>query len=135
MTQEWKAAVQRGSLAELERRAAAGADIDARDKHGQTALMLAAVDGHADVVDWLVARGAILDHTARYGLSALMLAVINGHVDIVRTLVRAGANLGMRGTGAPGFTDKTAMDLAIARGDREMVDVLSARNPTSDDVR
>jgi ankyrin repeat protein len=65
----------------------------------------------------------------------LMLAVINGHVDVVRTLVRAGANLAVRGTGAPGFADKTAMDLAVARGGQEMVDVLSARGPASDDIR
>lgn len=125
MTQEWKAAVQRGSLDELERLAAAGADIDARDAHGQTALMLATVDGHADVVEWLVGRGAMLDHTAKYGLSALMLGVINGHVDIVRTLVRAGANLTLNGTGAPGFAGKTALDLAVGRGDQDMVNILS----------
>ena len=125
MTQEWKAAVQRGSLDDLARLAAAGADIDARDAHGQTALMLAAVEGDADVVDWLVARGAMLDHTAKYGLSALMLAVINGHVDIVRTLVRAGANLTLKGTGAPGFAGKTALDLAVGRDDHDMVTILS----------
>ena len=135
MTQEWKAAVRSGSLDDLERLAAGGADMDARDGHGQTALMLAAVDGRADVVDWLVARGAMLDHTAKYGLSALMLAVINGHVDIVRTLVRAGADLAVRGTGAPGFADKTARDLAVARGGQEMVDALSSRGPASDDIR
>ena len=123
MTREWKDAVRRRSLDELERLAAAGAQIDARDEHGQTALMLAAVEGHADVVDWLVGHGAALDHTAKYGLSALMLAVVNGHVEVVRLLVRAGANQELRGGGAPGFAGKTALDLAIARDDTEIVDI------------
>ena len=127
MTREWKHAARRGSIDELERLVAGGADVDARDEHGQTALMLAAVEGHGHVVEWLVEHGAALDHAAKYGLSALMLAVVNGHVDVARILVRKGADLALRGTGAPGFAGKTAMDLAVARGERELVDILSSR--------
>jgi ankyrin repeat protein len=127
MTKEWKMAVRRGSIEDLERLVAAGADIDARDEHGHTALMQAAVHGHAQVVEWLVRHGAELDHTAKYGLSALMLAVVNGHVAIVQILVRAGAKLGLKGTGAPGFAGKTALDLAQARGDRDLTAILEHR--------
>lgn len=126
MTREWKHAVRRGSFKELRRLVAEGADIDARDEYGQTALMLAAVEGHAHVVEWLVEHGAALDHTAKYGLSALMLAVVNGRVDVVRILVRRGADLALRGTGAPRFAGKTARDLAVARGEPELVDILSS---------
>jgi len=68
--------------------------------------------------------GAFLNHTAKYGLSALMLAVVRGHVDVVRTLVWCGADTSLRGTGAPGFADKTALDLAVDRNDAEMVRML-----------
>ena len=129
MTPAWKDAVRRGSIDELQRLLAAGADIDARDEHGQTALMRAAVNGHPHVVDWLVARGAGLDHTAKYGLSALMLAVVNGHVDVVRLLSRAGANRELIGTGAPGFAGKTALDLAHARDELGMVEILTTVDP------
>jgi ankyrin repeat protein len=128
LTQEWKDAVRRGSVTELQRLFVGGADVDARDEHGQSALMLAATVGHGHVVEWLVERGAVLDRTAKYGLSALMLAVVNGHVDVVRTLVRAGASLGLHGTGAPGLAGKTAFDLASARDEREMLDILSSRD-------
>jgi hypothetical protein len=74
----------------------------------------------------MVGHGATLDVTAKYGLSALMLAVVNGHVDVLRTLVRGGANLELQGTGAPGFAGKTALDLARARDERGMVEVLMA---------
>ena len=73
---------------------------------------------------WLVGHRAALDHTAKYGLSALMLAVIGGRTDVVRILTAAGADLCLRGTGAPGFTAKTTLDLAIARGDADMVEIL-----------
>ena len=124
MSRDWEDAVHRGSIDELQRLLASGADIDARDRHGQTALMLAAVEGYGHVVGWLVERGAALDHTAKYGLSALMLAVICGHVDVVRRLTDAGASLSLRGTGAPGFAEKTALDLAVARDSTEMVEIL-----------
>ena len=53
-----------------------------------------------------------------------MLAVISGHADIVRTLVRAGADSTLRRTGAPGFSGKTASDLATAQGRLDIVELL-----------
>lgn len=126
VTLEWKRAVSLGSVEELERLLAGGADIDARDGHGQTALMVAAAKGHEHVVAWLVERGAALNVTAKFGLSALMLAVVNGRIDIVRRLTAAGADRHLRGSGAPGFAGKTALDLALARDDREMAGILRA---------
>ena len=124
MNAAWKEAVQQGSVAELKRLLASGADINMRDEHGQTALMNAARSGHTELVRWLIERGADLDHTAKFGLSALMLAVINGHVDIVRALADAGADTGLRGTGAPAFAGKTALDLAAAGSEPGMVQIL-----------
>lgn len=108
----WWAAVRAGDAEALERLVAGGADIDALDGHGQTALMNVARDGHAAAVRCLIAHGADLDHTAKYHLSALMLAVVNGRDAIVGLLADAGADLSIRGTGAPGFAGKTALDLA-----------------------
>ena len=127
MTREWKAAIQQGAVDELERLQAAGADVDAKDEHGQTGLMIAAVAGRGAVVEWLIRQTADLNHTAKYGLSALMLAVINGRADVVRLLVRAGADPERQGSGAPGFAGKTALDLAVARDESEIVDILRAR--------
>lgn len=47
---------------ELENLWASGADIAARNGTGQTSLMLAAADGHAGLVAWLIEHGAALDH-------------------------------------------------------------------------
>ena len=60
------------------------------------------------------------------GLSALMLAVVRGHVAVVRELTAAGANLGLRGTGVSSFSGKTALDLALARDEPEMIEILQS---------
>jgi hypothetical protein len=36
--------------------------------------------------------------------------------EVASLLAKAGADLSLRGTGAPGFADKTAYDLAMERG-------------------
>jgi ankyrin repeat protein len=130
MTPDWRHAAQSGDIEALESQLAAGLDVDARDRYGQTALMLAAMRGHADTVAWLVDHGAELDHVAKFGLSATMLAVVNGHTDVIDILVSAGADLGRRGSGPPGFAGRTALDLATERGDPLMVSLLRDRGPT-----
>ena len=125
MKPEWEQAVRQGDIGSLSQLLTAGADINSRDQHGQTALMTAAHAGFPDVVTFLVGQGATLNHTAKHGLSAVMLAVISGHTDIVRTLVRAGADLALRGTGAPGFAGKTALDLAARQGRSDMIALLT----------
>lgn len=125
MHREWKVAVESAALVAIDTQLALGADINARDEHGQTALMTAARDGHASVVRFLAGRGADLNHHAKYGLTALMIAVIRGHAEVVRVLVEAGADLTPAGTGAPGFHGKTAAALARDRGDEAVLKLLA----------
>jgi hypothetical protein len=122
----WDEAVARGDVAAVRQLLAAGLEIDARDHHGQTALMRAAHLGHLALVEALVAGGADLDATAKYRLSALMLAIIAGHAAIARVLARAGSDLAHTASGAPGFAGRTAWDLAAARG---MDDLLPELRP------
>lgn len=125
MTREWRLALEAADLAAIDALLTAGADINARDQHGQTALMNAATNGQVEVVRLLADRGADLNHRAKYGLTAVMLAVVPGHRDVVRILVEAGADLMLRGRGAPGFDGKTAADLARDREDAAVLDLLN----------
>jgi ankyrin repeat protein len=109
---DWERAAKTGDAVFLAARIAAGENIDALDRHGQTALMLAAAHGRLEAVHALIRAGAALDVTAKYGLSATMLAVVNHHEDVARALAAAGANLRLVGSGAPGFAGKTAAQLA-----------------------
>jgi ankyrin repeat protein len=125
----WHEAIKSADAAAIGELLDRGADIDARDRHGQTALMLAAHAGHLDVVAVLIERGAELNATAKFGLSAVMLAVVAGHFEVAHLLARAGADLSLQGSGAPGFAGKTASDLAAAQGRPELFADLASASP------
>jgi len=116
VTQEWEQAAKRGDASSLTSQIAAGVDVNALDRFGQSALMLASQRGHLEAVRILIDAGADLDTTAKFGLSATMLAVINHHESVARELAAAGANLRIVGSGAPGFAGKSAAELARDRG-------------------
>jgi ankyrin repeat protein len=131
MRNDWRKAAIEGDVATMRSLLAEGIDVDSRDTYGQTALMLAALHGRREVVDLLLQNDADLDVTAKYHLSALMLAVLNHHSEIARALVTAGANTGLRGSGAPGFSGKTAADLAEDAGLSDLAaDLASHDGPT-----
>jgi ankyrin repeat protein len=119
----WEDAVRRGAMDELRDLLGRGIAVDARNRHGQTGLMIAAHAGHHDVVRLLIAHGADLNASAKYGLTPLMLAVVTGHPDVARTIAGAGADLAREGTGAPGFA-KTAHAMAVERGMADLAMVL-----------
>jgi uncharacterized protein len=122
----WEDAIKRGDVHYVGDLLDRGTDVDARDRHGQTALMMAAHAGHREVVEVLIGHRANLNTTAKYGLSALMLALVAGHADVARLLADAGTDLSLRGSGAPGFAGKTAYDLAVERG---MLELSAALKP------
>jgi uncharacterized protein len=115
----WEDAVRRGDTEVVRDLLSRGLDLNARDRYGQTGVMLAAHGGHLATVHLLIEQGADLNVTAKFGLSAVMLAVVAGHEEIALALARAGADLMLRGTGAPGFAGKTAAELATERGWRQ----------------
>ena len=125
----WEDAVRRGDTDIVRDLLERGVDANARDRYGQTGVMLAAHGGHLATVKLLVEHGADLDVTAKYGLSAVMLAVVAGYEEIALALARAGADLTMRGTGAPGFAGKTAADLATERGWNQLAIALTPAPP------
>ena len=126
MNQAWQAATRQNDVEQVRRLLEAGADINARDRFGQTALMNAARTGQVELVRLLVERGAALNTTAKYNLTALMIAIINGHTEIALSLIQAGADGSIRGTCAPGFYNKTAFMLAEERDQCEVVEWLKA---------
>jgi ankyrin repeat protein len=67
-------------------------DVDARDRSGRTALMLAILSGHADVVDALLAHGAAVNAADLSGVRPLQMARIKGNEAIIDSLLRAGAH-------------------------------------------
>ena len=71
-----------------------GVDINSKtEKSGWTALMLAATEGHCDVVKALVENGADVNAKDVISNTALMSASMNGHTDAVKLLLASGANV------------------------------------------
>jgi ankyrin repeat protein len=70
-----------------------GADINSRDKYGNTALMNASYEGLMPIVEKLINAGADVNaYDEENNYDALQYAVMKNHLDIVRVLLKAGAN-------------------------------------------
>ena len=67
----------------------AGADIEAKESHGGTALMAAAWIGHLPAVETLLEAGADVNVRDNYGDTALRKAKKQGHKEIVKLLKKA----------------------------------------------
>ena len=80
-----------------------GVPIEVKDSLGYTALMLAAKNGHIDIVNALSRAGAKIDNTNKGGTTALLLALQQGHIDVMNTLLANGANIGANGNNAVGL--------------------------------
>jgi len=108
-----------------------GADVNAIDEWGNTALSEAARAGHIAVVKLLIDKGAdvnakddkrgwIFNYTFdRRGMTALMWAAERGHTEVVKFLIEKGADVNARNSGG-----WTALSFAARAGHIEVVKLL-----------
>ena len=73
-----------------------GADINAQDMWGTTALMWALTGKRMDIVRYLVEQGADIDLQDKNGNTVLIFAVIEGNINVVKLLVEHGADLNIQ---------------------------------------
>ena len=87
-------AARTGALASVKALLARGAPVDSKDeRRGQTALIWAAAEGHAAVVQTLIDAGADFRTRLLSGFTPLLFAVREGRIDVVRALLKAGADV------------------------------------------
>ena len=84
----------------------AGIDVNLANHRGQTALMLASVEGHIDTVHMLIEAGA--DLNINHSGTALIAAIEGGHSEVAQMLIQAGTDANLK---AP-QTGWTALDYA-----------------------
>jgi ankyrin repeat protein len=107
------AAAKTNDLRELRRLLDAGAEIDAADARGYSALMFATYFGHVEAFEYLLEHGADPDSADRAGNSVLMAAAFKGDLSLVKRLVSAGAKLDARnaaGQNALNFAEQFGRD-------------------------
>ena len=109
-------AAMRGDADEVRELLRTGADVNAAQGDGMTALHWAAENGQKELADVLVFAGANLEAATRLGgFTPLMVASRAGHAGIVRLLADAGANLE-----ATTETGETALHYAAWSGNPEI---------------
>jgi len=108
-----------GDIEAVRRLLAEGADVDARDASGRTAVTAAAMREHVDVVAALVDAGADVDLQDTERNNPLLLAGENGNVALLREVLRADPDLG-----ATNRFGGVALIPASDRGHVEMVRAL-----------
>jgi len=91
VTAELLRVAESGDVDELSRLLPRVVDINARNRHGMTALMKAAFCGHEPVVRVLLEHGADPNLMRNDSFTALALAAFFGHGEIVKTLIEFGA--------------------------------------------
>ena len=107
---DWPAAAKNGDTARVEALLKAGAELEAKDKDGRTALMLAAQYGRADTVRLLLAQGANAGARDKRGWNAYMLALLSPsgglihtvHDNVLKLLPQPHLRLAVKARWAPG---------------------------------
>jgi hypothetical protein len=91
VTAELLQVAESGDVDELLRLLPRVGDLNARNRHGTTALMKAAFFGHEPTVRVLLERGADPNVVRNDRFTALALAAFFGHAETVKTLIEFGA--------------------------------------------
>ncbi|GEM_PF-5867703 len=89
--QELINAAQKGDLAEVKALIASGVDVNTKTRSGNTALMWASFEGHAEVGKILIAAKADVNARNEKGETALVLASRAGRTGMAKLLKQAGA--------------------------------------------
>ena len=103
------ACARAGAVGAVQMLIARGADVNAKDTwRGQTALMWAASEDHAELIKTLLAGGAEVDARSTGNFTALLFAVRQDAREAARLLIAAGADVNL-----PGPNGQDLLRLAI----------------------
>lgn len=110
-----------GTAADVNAAIARGADVNAKDGDGITALMRAASAGRGEIVAALLAAGADARATTSGGVNALMMASLGGYTDAARALLAAKVDANLKDN-----QGRTALMAAASGSEQAIVDALLA---------
>lgn len=85
-----------GKLEEANKAIEAGADVNAKDNNGATALIRSAWEGDYELAELLLKHGADVNARNNDGCTALMFAAFDGHPKVAELLIAYGADKNLR---------------------------------------
>jgi len=113
-------ACSKGDLTLVKKILSEGANINAIDSSGRTALLEAAWSGHNDIVKFLIEKGADINTCDSTGYTPLMRASEEGNDSVVSTLIQKGADANAAGK----VRGTTALMLAAEQGHIKCIEKL-----------
>lgn len=119
-----------GQLEKVKQLLAEGAEVDALDPQGWTALRWAAQEGHVDVVQLLLAHGADINGKSDGGVP-LIEAMERRHSDVAAVLIMNGAKLNV----ASDRYAKTLLEMAASSGRRDLAELLISKGAAAETDR
>ena len=96
-----------------------GANVNYVSESGWTALVVAALEGHIDILSFLIESGASVNAVTNSGWSPLMLAVFGNHCKCVQLLVQEGADVNVQGSAR-----KSALSYAVEKGKVDLIKLM-----------
>ncbi|XP_011864856.1 PREDICTED: protein TANC1 isoform X4 [Vollenhovia emeryi] len=93
--------------------------LEQGDLAGRTALMLAASEGHINLLELFLDKGSILETKDKEGLTALSWACVRGRVTAVQMLLDRGSDVNTNDN-----SGRTPLDLAAFQGNPKLVQLL-----------
>ncbi|XP_011330924.1 protein TANC2 isoform X1 [Ooceraea biroi] len=93
--------------------------LEQRDLAGRNALILAASEGHTNLIELFLDKGSVLETKDKEGLTALGWACVRGRVPAVQILLDRGADVNTNDN-----TGRTPLDLAAFQGNPKLVQLL-----------
>ena len=115
-------AVRNGNIEAVKQHIAAGTDVNAKSRFGETPLLYAASKDSEEFVELLIANGADVNPNISGGWNPLYSAALAGRKEIVELLIAKGADVNVKNK-----RDKIPL-YAAARNDRkEIAELLLAK--------
>jgi ankyrin repeat protein len=118
-----------GDLAGVERSLQEGAAANARNRIGETALVIALKKNDLAIAQTMLRAGTDVNLAALNGVTPLMAAAFGGQIDIARELLARGADVG-----AVDRLRKSAMVYAAGEGHTEIVKLLLTHGVDADTI-
>ncbi len=112
-------AIYGGNLSTAKSAISSGADVNAINRDGWTALTYASGKSREDIVNLLLSKGADINASGSVGITPLAIVSFVGNKDMVKLLLSKGADVNVK-TDSHG----TALDQAESRGEKEIVKIL-----------